>query len=282
MKIKITSDSSCDLSRELIEKYNFSILPLHVTLGDKEYGDSRDLSQDEFYRFLKESPVLPKTSACNVQENLEFFQAELAKDGGYDALIHFAISSKISSTYQNAVVASGECDNKVYVVDSLSLSLGIGVQMLYCADLVAQGLDASEVFEKVLSRRDKVQASFVIDKLTYLHKGGRCSGAAKLVAGLLSIKPVISLVDGSMEVTSKLIGKYEKIVTKYVDNQLDSTPNYDDKFCLVAHTPVDEQVLTDVETKLKEKFQNIVVDDAGCTVATHCGPNTLGIFYYKK
>ena len=213
MKIKVTGDSSCDLSKELIEKFNFSILPIHICLGDKEYKDARELNQDEFYNFLKTNSTLPRTSAPNVEETQEFFKAELASDGGYDALIHFTISSKISSTYQNAVVASQECDNKVFVVDSLSLSTGVGLQMLYCAELVSQGLEASEIFEKVIARREKVQASFVIDKLTYLHKGGRCSAVAKWAAGLLHIKPVICLKDGAMKVDSKLIGKYEKIVS---------------------------------------------------------------------
>jgi len=282
MKIKITGDSSCDLGEELIKKFNFSILPMHITLGDKEYKDARELNQDEFYKFLKTNSTLPRTSASNTEEALEFFKAELSKDGGYDALIHFTISSKISSTYQNAVVASQECDNKVFVVDSLSLSTGIGVQMLYCADLVAQGLDASEIFEKVVARRDKVQASFVIDKLTYLHKGGRCSSVAKWAAGILKIKPVICLKDGAMQVDCKLIGKYEKIVPKYVDYILRTYPDIDRKYCFITHTPVDKGLVDVVREQIKTKFDNVIETEAGCTIATHCGPNTLGILYYKK
>ncbi len=282
MKIKITSDSSCDLSDELLKKHNVSILPIHITLGDKEYKDARELSQDEFYKFLKENPVLPKTSACNTAEAEEFFKEQLKSDGGYDALIHFTISSKISSTYQNCVVASQNCDNKVFVVDSLSLSTGVGLQILYCAELVSQGLDASDVFEKVLARRKDVQAGFVIDKLTYLHKGGRCSGVAKWAAGLLNIKPVIALVDGEMKVVDKIMGKYEKIIPKYVDFILKTNPNIDPKYCFITHTPVADGVVDNVRELIKDKFQTIYETTAGCTISTHCGPNTLGILYYKK
>ncbi len=282
MKIKVTGDSSCDLSQELIEKFNFSILPIHICLGDKEYKDAREINQDEFYKFLKTNSTLPKTSAPNVEETLEFFKSELAKDGGYDAIIHFTISSKISSTYQNAVIASQECDNKVFVVDSLSLSTGVGLQMLYCAELVSQGLDASEIFEKMLARREKVQASFVIDKLTYLHKGGRCSAVAKWAAGLLSIKPIICLKDGAMGVDSKIMGKYEKIVPEYVDYILRTHPDIDPKYCFITHAPVEAGLVDVVREKIKDKFENVIETTAGCTISTHCGPNTLGILYYKK
>ncbi len=279
MKIKITADSSCDLGNELIKENNFAILPVHITLGDKEYSDSRDISQDEFYKFLKENPVLPKTSANNPLEFEEFFREQL-KDN--DAVIHFSISSKISTLYQNALTASQMFDNKVFVVDSLSLSTGVGLQMLYANDLINAGKTASEVFDAVTTRRSSVQASFVIDKLDYLHKGGRCSGVAKFSASLLQIKPIIVLRDGEMKVGSKLMGKFDKIVPKYIDYILTTFPNIDRTRCFITHTPVDASVVEGIRSRISSIFDNIYETEAGCTVGTHCGPNTIGILYYLK
>ena len=282
MKIKITADSSCDLGEELIKKYNFSILPVHITLGDKEYSDARDISQEEFYKFLKENPVLPRTSAYNPAEATEFFEEQLKSDGGYDAIIHFTISSKLSVLYQNSCIAAQEFDGKVFVVDSLSLSTGVGMQMMYAHDLVEEGLDAKDIYEKVIARRERVQASFVIDKLTYLHKGGRCSGVAKISASILKIKPIIVLRDGEMKVASKLMGNFDKMVTKYVKYILTTYPDIDKKRCFITHTPVDSGVVDSIREMIKDKFDEVIETEAGCTVGTHCGPNTIGILYYQK
>ena len=282
MKIKITADSSCDLGADLIKKYNFAILPVHITLGDKEYSDARDISQDEFYKFLKENPVLPRTSAYNPTEAIEFFTEQLASDGGYDAIIHFTISSKLSVLYQNSVIASQEFDGKVFVVDSMSLSTGVGMQMIYAHDLVEQGLPANEIYDKVIERRSKVQASFVIDKLTYLHKGGRCSGVAKISASILQIKPIIVLKDGEMKVASKLMGRFEKMVTKYVNYILATYPDIDRTRCFITHTPIAPEIVESIREQIKDKFDEVIETEAGCTVGTHCGPNTIGILYYQK
>lgn len=282
MKIKITSDSSCDLSADIIKKYNFNILPVHITLGEKEYCDSRDISQEEFYKFLKENSVMPRTSAYNPVEAIEFFKEQLASDGGYDAIIHFTISSKLSVLYQNSVVAAQEFAGKVFVVDSLSLSTGVGLQMMYAHDLAEQGLDAKVIYEKLLERREKVQASFVIDKLTYLHKGGRCSGVALLGSNLLQIKPVIILKDGEMKVGKKLMGRFEKTVTQYVNHILQTYPDIDTKRCFITHTPISNDIVNGIREQIKDKFDEIIETEAGCTVGTHCGPNTIGILYYRK
>ncbi|MBQ7978078.1 MAG: DegV family protein [Clostridia bacterium] len=282
MKIKITADSSCDLSRELIEKNNFSILPVHINLGDKEYADSRDISQEEFYKFLKENPILPKTSAYNAVEASDFFKEQLESDGGYDAIIHFTISSKLSVINQNSVVGAEEFKGKVFVVDSQSLSTGVGLQMLYAKDLANEGLEASEIYDKICARRDKVQASFIIDKLTYLHKGGRCSSVAKWSAGLLQIKPIIVLKEGEMKVGNKLMGKFDKIVPKYVDYILANYSDIDRKRCFITHTPIDSAIVEAIREQIKDKFDEVIETEAGCTVGTHCGPNTIGILYYCK
>ena len=282
MKIKITGDTICDLSQDLLKKYNIEIMPVHVSLGDKEYEDSATITQDEFYDFLKNNPVLPKTSAYNPLEAAEFFKEQLNSDGGYDAIIHFTISAKISAIYQNCVTAAQEFEGKVFVVDSKSLSTGIGLQMLYACDLIKEGLDAKTVYEKVLARVDRVQASFVIDKLTYLHKGGRCSGVALFAASTLGIKPIIILSNGEMKVGKKLMGKFEKSVDAYVDYILQNYSDIDKTRCFLTHTPISQEIINSVREKIKDKFDEVLETNAGCTVGTHCGPNTIGILYYQK
>lgn len=282
MKIKITADSSCDLDNEIIKNCNFTILPVHITLGDKEYTDSRDISQDEFYKFLRENSVMPRTSAYNPMEAEEFFKQQLESDGGYDAIIHFTISSKLSVIYQNSCLSAQNFNGKVFVVDSMSLSTGVALQMLYAYDLVQEGLSAQEIYEKLLARREKVQASFVIDKLTYLHKGGRCSGVALFGANLLKIKPIILLKEGEMKVGQKLRGNFEKVVPEYVEHILSTFPDVDRKRCFITHTPVDKKIADAIREQIKDKFDEIIETSAGCTVGTHCGPNTIGILYYRK
>lgn len=283
MKIKITGETSCDLSPEIIKEFNIGILPIHIILGDKEYSDSTTISLDEFYNFLRTSSVLPKTSAYNPIEAKEFFEEQLASDGGYDAIIHFSISSQISSIYQNAEMASRECGGKVFVIDSRSLSTGIALQILYACDLVRQGLDASEIVAKVRERVAKVQASFIIDKLTYLHKGGRCSGVALFAASALGIKPIIVLEDGQMKVSKKLMGKFEKTVSDYADYILKNFADIDPTRVFITHTPMDNpEIVEMLRDKLKGKFDKIYETTAGCTVGSHCGPNTIGILYYTK
>ncbi len=283
MKIKITSESTCDLSPELIKEFNIGILPVHITLGDKEYTDNESITPEEFYNFLKTGDVLPKTSACNPIETKEFFEEQLASDGGYDALIHFTISSEISSIYQNAEMASREC-GQVMVVDSRSLSSGIGLQMLHACDLAKKGtMTAGEIYDEIISRRDNVQASFILDKLTYLHKGGRCSGVSLFAASALGIKPIIVLTEGSMKVGKKLMGKFEKTVADYADYILKTYPNIDTTRVFITHTPMDNPDLVEMlKQKLADKFENIYETNAGCTVGAHCGPNTIGILYYTK
>ena len=214
MKIKITADSTCDLGAELVKKYNIGILPVTIIADDKEYLDGVNITTDQLFPIVEKTGQLPKTAATNPTVFEEFFKKELESDGGYDAIIHFDISSKISSLYQNAQVASQNFDNKVFVVDSMSLSTGVGMQMLYACELAQKGLSAEEIFEKVMARRNAVQASFVIDTLKYLYKGGRCSRLAMFGANLLKIKPVIVLKDGKMDVDSKPRGKYADVVMK--------------------------------------------------------------------
>lgn len=281
MKIKITADSTCDLGAELVKKYNIGILPVTIIADDKEYLDGVNITTDQLFPIVEKTGQLPKTAATNPTVFEEFFKKELESDGGYDAIIHFDISSKISSLYQNAQVASQNFDNKVFVVDSMSLSTGVGMQMLYACELAQKGLSAEEIFEKVMARRNAVQASFVIDTLKYLYKGGRCSRLAMFGANLLKIKPVIVLKDGKMDVDSKPRGKYADVVMKYVEYILGKFKTPDKTRCFITYTTLDDEIVRMIEEKIKPIFKEILITRAGCTIATHCGRNTVGILYYN-
>ncbi len=281
MKIKITSDSTSDLSSELIKKYNIGILPVTVIADGKEYKDGVDITTDELFPIVEKTGELPKTAATNPTLFEEFFKSQLESDGGYDAIIHFDISSKISSLFQNAQIASQAFDNKVFVVDSLSLSTGIGLQMLYAYELAQKGVSAEEIYQKVLERRNSVQASFVIDTLKYLYKGGRCSRLAMFGANLLKIKPVIALNDGKMDVDSKPRGKFADVAMKYVEYTLQKYKTPDKTRCFLTYTTLDDEIVQKIYERIKPLFKEVLITRAGCTVATHCGKNTVGILFYN-
>lgn len=278
MKIKITADSTCDLSAELIKKLDIGILPVSVVLDGKELLDGKDLTIDELFEQIEKTGQMPQTSATNPTEFEEFFKKNIR---GYDGIIHFSISSKISSLYQNAQVASQAFDNKVFVVDSLSLSTGIGLQMLYTHSLAEKGRALEEIYEKVMTRRPAVQASFIIDTLKYLHKGGRCNRLTMLGANVLKIKPILVLKDGKIEVDSKPRGKLKDAVNKYVDYILDKYNTPDKSCCFLTYTTLEDEIIAQIKAKIQPIFKEIYVTRAGCTVATHCGKNTVGILYYN-
>ena len=282
MKIKITVDSASDMSKELLEKYNISVMPIPVILGDKQCKDSVDVTVQDLYDYIDKTGQLPKTASYNPVEAEEFFRRELASDGGYDALIHFGLSSGLSSVCQNAMIASGEFDNRVYVVDTLSLSTGIALQAIRAAELASQGLTAAKIFEDIMAARRDIQVSFVVDKLKMLHKGGRCSALAVFGANLLNIKPSIKMSNGKLGVGQKFRGKYLECVQKYVEATLSANPNYDRKRVFITHTETSAEIVDAVKSQLEGKFDEIIETEAGCTITVHCGKNTLGILFYNK
>jgi len=276
--VKIICDSSCDLSKELIEKYNLTVIPFKVMLGEKEYRDGIDLTPDMIFEHVEKTNMLPKTAAINEFEYSEIFEREKCKDG----IICFTISSKISVTYNNAVAAAKNFDN-VFIIDSLSLSTGLGIQAIYASILASKGLPAEEIVKKVEARRNNVQISFQTYKLNYLHKGGRCSSVQLLGANLLKIRPSIILKDGKMGMDKKYMGKMEKVCVKYVDDIFAeyNTPN---KFLgIVTHASATPEILNIVKTQTEKNFQfdNLEVTCAGATVTSHCGENTIGVIYYN-
>lgn len=280
MRIKITSDSTCDLSNELIEKNNIRIIPLSITYGAEAYKDGVDITPDDIFRRVESGGSIGSTAAVNVQEYVDIF-TELLKD--YDAIIHFTISSDMSSCYQNACIAAQNLSN-VYVIDSLNLSTGIGHLVLDAAELAGEGKQPEEIVRIIENKREKLDVSFVISTLEYLSKGGRCSAVAAFGANLLKIRPCIEVKNGKMGVGKKYRGSFEKCLTQYVQDKLENKESLDLKRIFITDSGVPEEVRLAVREQVLSiaPFEEVIHTRAGCTVSNHCGPGTLGILFYRK
>ena len=278
MKIKISADSTCDLSKELIEQNNISIMPLSVSLGDKSCLDGVTIVPQDIYDYYATTKKLPKSGARSVADYSDFFKGLLAE--GYDAVVHFTISADMSASYNNADLAARELDN-VFVVDSRQLSTGIGLLVLDACDMVAIGMSASDIAARANSRTAATRSSFIVDTLEFLYKGGRCSALALLGANLLQIKPCLEVKGGLIGVSSKPMGRYRRCVAKYCENIKNGITNPDKKRCFVTHTKMDDGITEEVIATVKSWgiFDEVLETTAGCTVTTHCGANTIGILY---
>ncbi len=280
MKIKLISDSTCDLSPELIKKYDIEILPLYVTIGEEHLLDGVEVTPDDIYDYVEKSGKLPSTAAPNIGNFLEVFKKY--RNEGFE-VVHFNISGDFSSSYHNACAAAEEVGG-VYVVDSRNLSTGQGHVVLYGAELAAQGKSAREICEACTAITSKVEASFVVDSIDYLRKGGRCSAVAALGANLLKLKPCIEVIDGKMTPSKKYRGKIEKVILQYVEERLAGRNDIDTHRIFVTHTKCDKEVVDAVKKKIAEHFDfdEILETTAGCTITSHCGPYTLGILFIRK
>ena len=279
-KIIISSDSTCDLSPELKERYGVKILPLGVTLGTNVYRDGFDIIPDDIYAHYDKTGELPKTTAANVGECADFF-AELTKGG--DAVIHFTISSQMSSTYNNACIAASDFEN-VYVVDTQNLSTGGGLLVVAAAEMAKGGMEPTAIVEQLERLIPCVDASFVIDNLEYLHKGGRCSALAMMGANLLKLKPCIEVKNGVMGVGKKYRGTFSKVVDEYVEERLHNVDDIDTSRVFVTHAGCHPELMEDIVKKVKDKgvFKEVFFTRAGCTVSSHCGANTMGVLFIRK
>ena len=276
MKIAISAESTLDLSKELIKQYDIHVIPFTVLLGENAYLDGEINSQDIF-DYVAKTKVLPRTSAINEFQYKEYFKGLL--DGGYDAVIHFSLSSEISTSYSQAVNASKKLDN-VYVIDSRSLSTGIALEAIYASKLANKGLKPEEIVKKVSARVPYVQASFVIQTLEYLHKGGRCSGLLRFGAAILRIKPQIIVSDGKMAPAKKYIGRKTQVIEAYCEDTLEQFANPDLSVAFVTHTlATPEMVSVAIDALRKRGFKTIYETTAGATITSHCGPQTLGILF---
>ena len=277
MKIKITADSTCDITKEIAQKYDIDLMPLNVALGEKDYLDGVTIVPEDIYKYYEETKNLPKSGARSAYDYEEFFKKYASDDC---AVIHFNISELMSVSHNNAVMASKEVPN-VYVIDSKNLSTGTALLMLYALDLIEEGLSVQEIVEKVNARRDFVRASFVVDSLEFLHKGGRCSATSKIFANMLGIKPVIEVKDGAMGVAKKHMGTYKRCITKYIKEVFEAHPNPDKKRVFVTHTKMAPEILELVMDLVKsyDVFEEVIETTAGCTITTHCGEGTLGVLF---
>ena len=278
-KVLITSDSTTDLSPELREEYGIVIMPLVVNLNDVDHIDGVDITPEDIYRNYETNKTLPKTAAPNLADCEAFFQKYV--DQGY-SIVHFTISSDMSSTFQNSVIAAEDFDS-VYVVDSRNLSTGGGLLVLRAAELARRGMRAGMIAEECRRLTPYVDASFVIDSLEFLHKGGRCSTVALLGANLMNFKPCIVVKDGRMSVGKKYRGKFDQVLLKYIEDRIGDGADIDRSHVFITHAGCDEEIVNACVHKLKTlgDFPNIHVTRAGCTVSSHCGRNTLGVLFIR-
>lgn len=280
-KIIIACDSTCDLSKELIEKLDIKIIPLIVNLDGKQYLDGVDITPDQIYASVKKKGKLPKTSAINVKEYLDFF-AKIRKHED-DIILNFTISSKLSSTYQNSCMTL-EFAHNIYTFDTQNLSTGIGLLLIEACRLRDANEDVGTIINKLEEYKKRIDASFVIDNLEYLSKGGRCSTIARFGANLLNIKPCIEVKNGTMGVGKQYRGKYEKTLVKYVNEKLSDLNDIDTNCAFITHAGVDKEIVDAVYQHVKSYniFKNIYITRAGATISCHCGKDTLGLLFVRK
>ena len=280
MRVKIISDSTCDLSPELLERYDIAITPLCVIKDGKEFHDGVDITPADIFTHVDGGGELCSTAAVSQFEYTQMF-ARYAKE--YDEVVQINIGSNFSCCYQNACLAAQEFDN-VFVVDSGNLSTGQGLLVVAAAKLAQQGVSGIEIAERVRALAPKVEASFLIERLDYMRKGGRCSAVAALGANLLKLKPCIEVREGKMSVCKKYRGSFEKCIRQYVKERLDGREDIATELVFITHAAADTNVVAAAkeETAQYGSFEEVEETQAGCTVSCHCGPNTLGILFVRK
>ena len=277
--VKIISDSTCDLSPELIARYDIDIIPLHIILGEKDYLDGKGITPEDIYRWSDENKLSPKTAAVSMEDALAAFEP-YAKEGG--EIVVFTISSHMSSTWNVLRMAAEQVDAEhIHVIDSRNLSTGVGLQVIAAAEMAAQGKTAAEIADAIKADVDQVRASFVVDTLTYLHRGGRCSSVAALMGGALKLHPRITVAEGKMSATKKYRGRMDRVIRDYVADLTDEMKQARKEHVFITHSGCDEETISAVRSMLEElhHFDEIHVTRAGGVVSSHCGPGTLGVLY---
>ena len=274
--VKIISDSTCDLSPELIARYDIDIIPLHIILGEEDYLDGR-ISPEVIYRWSDENNMSPKTAAVSMEDALAAFKPYKGRE-----VIVFTISASMSSTYNVLRMAAEQTDAEhIHVIDAKNLSTGVGLQVIAAAEMAQQGLPAAEIVEKIKAGRDAVRASFVVDTLTYLHRGGRCSSVAALMGGALRLHPRIGVTGGKMSAGKKFRGRMDRVIRDYVADMKDELLAAKKEHVFITHSGCDEDTLAAVYGMLDDlhHFDEIHVTRAGGVVSSHCGPGTLGVLF---
>jgi len=281
MKIKLTADSTCDLSEELCARYGVKTIPLHVSLGERQLRDGVDVVPQEIFAHVSAGGDLPTTAAVNAWEYETFFE-ETLRD--CDALIHVNVGSGFSSCHQNAKSAAQAFDS-VYCVDSANLSTGSALLLAEAAEKIGEGaMSAAEIAAYLGEMASRVEASFVIDRLDYLHKGGRCSAVTLLGANMLKLRPCIEVAEGAMRVGKKYRGSFARCVQQYIEDRLRGREDVQERRIFLTHAGCSQEILTQAELQIRRFIQpgEVLVTSAGCTVSCHCGPGTLGILFVRR
>ncbi len=280
--IKIFADSTCDLSKDLLERYDISVIPLYIQLEDKSYRDLIEVTPDDLYEWSNKTGKTPKTSSPDIEYVIEKFK-EYDIEG--NEIIYIGISEELSTTCNVVRLAAEELEYaRAYIIDSRSLSTGIGLQLIKAAEYIQQGMNAKSIVAKIISERENVRAGFVIDTLTYLHRGGRCSAITALVAGALKLKPQIVVADGKMDVGKKFRGNIDSVIHKYVEELKEDILNAEENHIFITHSGGVEDIAGEVKKNLEKLgiFKEIHITRAGSVIASHCGPRTLGVLFYAK
>lgn len=280
MNIKIISDSTCDLSKELLEQHNITLMPLTIVKDGKEYKDNVTITPAEIFAHVAAGGDLCSTAAINMAEYVDVFE-KYSND--YEGILHINISSEFSSCYQNACLAAAEFEN-VRVVDSRNLSTGHGLVVLKAVELAKTCQDLDELKQQLDAFTSKVEASFLLSRLDYMVKGGRCSAVVALGANLLNLKPCIEVKNGKMSVVKKYRGSFDKALAAYVKDRISGRDDLNKDTLFVTRTPVSQECLDAVANTVAQynNFENTYWTEAGCTVSCHCGPGCLGVLFVRK
>ena len=276
--VKILADSTCDLSPSLVSRYKIGIIPLYVHLGEKEYKDGVDITPSDLYKWSDEHNETPRTSAPGIKDIESFLDKDSA-----DEYVIFTISSSMSSSYNNCILAAEDLEmtDRVHVIDSANLSTGIGLQVIKAAELAAAGMTASEIAAEIEKIKGKVRASFVVDTLTYLYRGGRCSGVSAFLGSALRLHPRIEVIDGAMHPEKKYRGKNTRFIMDYVRDMENDLKSAVRDRVFITHSGCDREIVEDVRAYLESlgRFDEILETTAGAVISSHCGPGTLGVLF---
>lgn len=281
-KVRILADSTCDLSKELIEKYGIEIVPLNIILDEKSFFDGEDITPDDIYNWAEENKRTPKTAAVGFDRMTAV--VEKAKEEGV-SLIAFSISSEMSTTFNVMRMVKEELEyDRMFIIDSGNLSTGIGLQVIRAAELAADGVSAEEIVKQIEETKDLVRASFVVKRLDYLAMGGRCSSVAALLGGTLKLKPRIEVSSGKMAAGKKYRGNQDKVILKYVQEMEEDLKAADPRRVFITHSGCPQELLDSVKAYLEQlnKFDEILITRAGGVISSHCGPETLGVLFYAQ
>ena len=278
--VSIVADSTCDLSQELLDKYKVKMIPLHILLGEKEYEDGVDLRPEEIYAWADDHKATPKTSAPSVETVMQTFRPLLDKG---DDIVCFSISESMSTTANVMRLAARqlEAEDRIIVVDSANLSTGIGLLVLEAARMALQGKTAEEIVAEAERLKPKVRASFVVDTLTYLHRGGRCNGLEAMAGSMLKLHPKIVVSEGKMSSSKKYRGKIDKVILAYAKDMEEQLLQARKERVFITHSGCPEETVLMVKEYLESlsRFEEILLTRAGGVISSHCGPGTLGVLF---